>query len=135
LKIYTKSERLGRVYNCENCRINQNYGRTRRQSVRTEADKRITVLESPKCLFVHLKRAKYRFAFCYGLFRNSLSKQTGSTTGFLNADLDQGCPFGFSDSRVFGSGSGKPESARNLVGQAVIFLSEMSEISGIRVPE
>ncbi|CBY12573.1 unnamed protein product [Oikopleura dioica] len=59
LKIYTKSERLGRVYNCENCRINHNYGRTRRQSVRTEADKRITVLESPKCLFVHLKRAKY----------------------------------------------------------------------------
>ena len=27
--------------------------------MRTEAAKRITVLESPKCLFVHLKRAKY----------------------------------------------------------------------------
>ena len=34
-------------------------GRARRTSVRTEAAKRITVLESPKCLFVHLKRAKY----------------------------------------------------------------------------
>lgn len=58
LEFYTQSERLGRVYNCENCRTTTN-GRTRRQSVRTEAAKRITVLESPKCLFIHLKRARY----------------------------------------------------------------------------
>ena len=41
-----------------NCTATVN-GRARRTSVRTEAAKRITVLESPKCLFVHLKRAKY----------------------------------------------------------------------------
>jgi len=60
LHFYTQSEPLGRVYNCENCRtrVGPN-GRTRRQSVRTEAAKRITVLESPKCLFIHLKRARY----------------------------------------------------------------------------
>jgi len=58
LQFYTQSERLGRVYNCVNCTATVN-GRARRTSVRTEAAKRITVLESPKCLFVHLKRAKY----------------------------------------------------------------------------
>lgn len=58
LDFYTQSERLGRVYDCESCKNTAN-GRARRTSVRTEAQKRITVLESPKCLFVHLKRAKY----------------------------------------------------------------------------
>ena len=52
LQNYTKSEPLGRVYNCEKCRMDASQ-RTRRQSVRTEAAKRITVLgpdHIEKCL-------------------------------------------------------------------------------------